>query len=69
MFITDYLDRSAGKYPNKIAFADEQRELDYKTLQFESKTISSFIINENIFKKPIAVFLKKSCKNICQFKK
>lgn len=33
--ITDYLDQTASRYPDKIAFVDSRRSLTFGTLQDE----------------------------------
>ena len=58
--VTDYLDNSAKQYPDKIAFADENRELTFSQLQSESKKIAQHLIDKSIFKSPVVVYLEKS---------
>ena len=57
--VTEYLDVSAVKYPEKTCFADENRSLSFKDLQREAKAVATFLLNENITKKPIVVFMDK----------
>ena len=65
--ITDYLDETAKKYPNKIAFSDEHREITFGELREEALTIATIIIKKRIYKQPIAVFLDKSVECIVAF--
>ena len=58
--IFKYLEDTEKKYPNKIAFADNKREVSYKDFVKESKMIASNILKYNLFNKPIAVFLDKN---------
>lgn len=58
--VTDYLDRSADLYPDKLAFVDEKKQLDFKTLKKEAMIIAANIIKKGYFKQPVAVYLEKS---------
>lgn len=65
--VTDYLDNSVEKYPNKVAFVDESRELTFHMLQQEAYHIANEFIAQQFFKSPIAVFLDKSVECISSF--
>ncbi|MDO5338995.1 MAG: hypothetical protein Q4E78_02645 [Eubacteriales bacterium] len=43
MMIFDYLENSYAKYPDKIAYADENKSMDYKTLHEHTYHIASVI--------------------------
>ena len=60
--ITDYLDITCNKYPEKISFAENENVfITYKDFVLKSKVIGSNIIKEyNLFKMPIMVFIDKS---------
>lgn len=60
--ITDYLDITCNKYPEKIAFAENENVfITYKDFVLKSKVIGSNIVEEyNLFKMPIMVFIDKS---------
>lgn len=60
--ITDYLDVTCNKYPDKIAFAENENVfITYKDFVLESKKIGSNIIEKyKLFKMPIIVFIDKS---------
>ena len=64
---TDYLDITAKKYPNKIAFVDDKRELTFKQLQAEAYHIASSIIRNGFYKQPVLVYLDKSVEVITAF--
>ena len=58
--ITDYLEKTVEKYPNKLAFADKKRETTYEELQSNAKKIGTKIIKNNYGNnKPIAIYLDK----------
>ena len=65
--ITDYLNNSAEKYPNKLAFIDSARSLTFSELRNESFCVAQEIINLNLFKVPVAIYLKKSVECISSF--
>ena len=65
--VTDYLERTVRKYPDKIAFSDEQREVTFQTVREEAQRVASEIIQDGFFKKPIAVFMDKQVECINAF--
>lgn len=60
--ITDYLDVTCNKYPERKAFAENENVfITYKDFVLESKKIGSNIIEKyKLFKMPIIVFIDKS---------
>ena len=65
--ITDYLDISAQKCPDKLSFVDINRGLTFKQLRHESLQIATSLITKRYFKKPVAVFLEQSVECISSF--
>ena len=65
--VTDYLDATAEKFPDKIAFADEKREITFKAVQDEARHIASALIDRSIFKSPIVIYLDKSVECLVSF--
>lgn len=65
--VTDYLDASAKKFPDKIAFADDRREMSFKELYEESRKIATKLILLDILKSPIVVYLDKSPECVAGF--
>lgn len=65
--VTDYLDESVKLFPNKIAFADDRREMLFKELYEESRKIATKLIKLDILKSPIVVYLDKSPECIAGF--
>jgi D-alanine--poly(phosphoribitol) ligase subunit 1 len=65
--VTDYLNDSARKYPDKIAFADEKREITFDQVQNEAQHIASALIDRIIFKRPVAIYLDKSVEVLVGF--
>lgn len=65
--ITYWLDESAKKFPDKIAFADENKEMSFGELQRKTRAVASQIISKKLFKKPIAIYLEKSADVVVSF--
>ncbi len=65
--VTDYLDSTAKRYPNKIAFVDEKRSITFSQLQEEAHHIAQTIIEAGLFKQPIMVYLDKGVECIASF--
>lgn len=53
--ILDYLERSAERFPDKIAFGDTKREITYHQLVYEAKAIGTLLASYGFRKKPVAV--------------
>lgn len=66
-FVTDYLDNAAKAYPDKTAFADHNRTVTFKEVQTEAQKTAMSLIGQNIFKKPVAIFLDKQVECIHAF--
>ncbi len=58
--VTDYLEKTADRLPEKIAFCDEKREITFGEIRDESKKAASVIAEKNIFNKPICILMEKS---------
>lgn len=65
--VTDYLDNTAEKYPNKNAFIDERRAITFSELRCEAWHIATKLINCSFFKQPILVYLDKCVETIAAF--
>ena len=65
--VTDYLNQSVQRFPDKIAFVDERREMTFHELQQEAWHIADVLIRKELFKSPVAVFLDKSVECIAAF--
>lgn len=65
--VTDYLDDTAEKYPDKVAFIDDNGSLTFSQLRYNARCIASVLAGQNFFKKPVAVYLEKSPACIAAF--
>lgn len=57
--VTVWLEQTASKFPDKLAFCDEYKSLTYRGLSSQAKAIAMRLIRLGIFKKPIAVFSQR----------
>ena len=58
--VTDYLDKTKEKYPDKVAFADAKREITFRGLYKEAIQVANAIIEKGCFKSPVLLFMEKS---------
>ncbi len=65
--VTDYLDQIVQKYSDKVAFADERRELTFKQLQTEAHHLAMELINHCFRKQPVLIYLDKSVEVLAAF--
>ncbi|MDD5929204.1 MAG: amino acid adenylation domain-containing protein [Spirochaetales bacterium] len=66
--VTDYLDNSVTRFPDKIAFEDGNRKIKFCDFQIESKNIAIAIVKRNLFKHPVVIFLDKTIECLtCMF--
>lgn len=63
----EYLEKSAEKYPDKVAFADVKKEITYSQLVKRAKAIGSTIGNKFEKNTPIPVFMEKGVDAISLF--
>lgn len=55
--VVNYLEDICLSVPNKVAFEDEKRQITFKQLREEAYKVAQTLLNDNIGKKPIAIFL------------
>lgn len=65
--VTDYLDATVKRFPDKTAFVDNNREITFQSLRGESYAVASSLVRRQLFKQPVAVFLDKSIECIASF--
>lgn len=67
MLVTDHLNRTVARWPEKIAFVDDRRALTYIQFQKEAHAIAMPMIQRGIRRQPIVVFLNKSVECVVAF--
>lgn len=65
--ILEYLDRSAQRVPDKVAFYGETETLTFRQLQRQARSIGTRLARLGSFRKPVAVFMDKEPKTIAAF--
>lgn len=60
ILVTDYLEQTAEQFPDKVAFADEKDSLTFSELRSLARHIAMGLVNRELFKKPVVVYLEKS---------
>ncbi len=65
--VTDYLDKTAVKFPDKVAFANEKRAMTFATLRKEARQIASGLIEKKFFRRPVVIYLEKSPECVAAF--
>ena len=58
-FVTDYLELSAKRFPEKIAFKDEYKTMTFGELHDKARRIASGLQKKGFFRQPVALFLGK----------
>lgn len=59
-----YLEQSAERYADKVAYADEKEQICFGELQRLICNIGTYFVHKEIFKQPVAVYMQKSCGSI-----
>ena len=65
--VLTWLEKSADKYPDKVAVADEKEALSYQTLLMRSKCVGAVLSGITAPRKAVAVYMEKSCKTLAVF--
>lgn len=60
--IIEFLDLSAEKFPDKIAYSAFGEEISYCELKRNARKIGSYILSKGLFNKPIVLFIDKNIK-------
>jgi len=60
--VVEYLEESAARYPEKIAFTDKNKEITFSELLKDVKKVAGLIQKRlgNVTKQPIAIYMEKS---------
>lgn len=65
--VTDYLEATALKFPQKVAIVDKQRSLTFAALRGEARHVGARLAQVGLFKRPVAIFLNKSVECVAAF--
>ena len=65
--VLEYLENSCKKYSNKIAVIEEDKSISYSDLLNSSKSVGTFLSSNNIYNKPIVIFMDKGIDTLISF--
>ncbi|MBE6041062.1 MAG: amino acid adenylation domain-containing protein [Clostridiales bacterium] len=55
--ITDYLDETASRLPDKAAYVDSNRAITFREIRDEAYKLAGALAESGVFKKPVGIFL------------
>ena len=65
--VTYWLDETSALFPEKTAYADENKEITFSELRAQARAIASELTQRGLFKKPVAIFLEKGVDVLVSF--
>lgn len=65
--VTYWLDETAERLPDKLAFAEEGKAVTFGELQRQAKALATQMINRGLFKKPVVVYMEKGVDVLVSF--
>ena len=65
--ILDFFEKTVEQYPEKVAFADEEKSCTYRELQMRSKRIASYLLDKVELGQPVPIFMEKGVDTIAVF--
>lgn len=65
--VTCWLDETAARFPDKTAYADENKEVTFGQLRAQARKIGGELALRGLFKKPVAIFLEKGVDVLVSF--
>ena len=65
--VSDYLDKTRERYPDKLAYADNAREVTFQQLYDEAIHVADALVSRDLFKSPVLLYMDKSVSLISCF--
>ena len=65
--VTYWLDQSAERLPDKVAFADERKEITFGQLKAQAMALATRMLEKGLFKKPVVIYLEKGVDVLVSF--
>ena len=65
--VTYWLDETVKRVPEKAAFVDEGKAVTFQELQRQAKALASQMIQRDLFKKPIVIYMEKGVDVLVSF--
>ena len=65
--VTYWLDQTADRLPDKVAFADERKAVTFGELRSQARALAGQILARGFFKSPVAVYMEKGVDMLVSF--
>ena len=65
--VTCWLDQTAERLPDKIAFADENKEISFGMLRAQAMAVATDLCRRKLFKKPVVIYMEKGVDVLVSF--
>ncbi|MCM1121763.1 MAG: amino acid adenylation domain-containing protein [Eubacterium sp.] len=65
--VTYWLDESAARLPDKIAFADERKSVTFAQLRAQAMALATQMLEMGLFQKPVVIYLEKGVDVLVSF--
>ncbi|MDE7018750.1 MAG: amino acid adenylation domain-containing protein [Lachnospiraceae bacterium] len=65
--VTYWLDETVKRVPEKAAFVDEGKAVTFQELQRQAKALASQMIQRDLFKKPVVIYMEKGVDVLVSF--
>jgi amino acid adenylation domain-containing protein len=65
--VTEYLEATAERLPDKIAFADTKESLTFSDLRGRAHSIGTFLARRELFKQPVVVAMERGARCVSAF--
>lgn len=65
--VTCWLDQTAERLPDKIAFADENKEISFGMLRAQAMAVATDLCRRRLFKKPVVIYMEKGVDVLVSF--
>lgn len=58
--VLEYLEETAGRVPDKIAFADDEQQLSFREFEERAKRTGTYLAARGMFRKPVIVYMERT---------
>ncbi len=65
--VTYWLDKTADRFPDKTAFADERKAVTFRQLKTQAMALATQMLQMGLFKKPVVIYLEKGVDVLVSF--
>jgi amino acid adenylation domain-containing protein len=65
--VTEYLEATAARLPDKLAFADAKTSLTFAELRARARSVGTFLARRGLFKKPVVVVMERGANCVPAF--